>query len=542
MYSPGWRAARPANDVDTIPSYAPGTRRREELLDELSAVRSETHAVPLIIDGEEREGEDMHKIRCPHDASYTLAEVQLAGPKQLGEAVESSLEAWRAWSEEDWYHRVSVFTRAADMLAGPLRTRSIAEIMVNHSKNPYEAEIDLAELVDFLRLNAYYVGFIYGWQPDQYPGEGNRFDWRPLEGFVLAIPPFNFYSIGGNLPTAPAIVGNVSIWKPARAVAYSNYGFMRALMGAGLPPGVINFVPFEGRHSGLLLSHKRLAGLHFTGSYKTLVGLQKSIAGSLGVNLGFPRIVGEAGGKGFIFAHSSAEPKSLVAALLRGAYGYQGQKCSACSRAYVPRGLWGEVKPMLIEAVSSIPVGRVEELGNYMGAMIDEEAFKKAVEYIDYADARPGEYTILVGGGHDSASGWFVEPTLVETSDPRGRLMSEEIFGPVLTVYAYPDSEYSETLRVCDSTSPYALTGAVMANDRVAIAEAEKILRFSAGNFYINDKPTGAVVGRQPFGGSRASGTDDKAGSWLNLLRWLAPRTIKETTLPPTEWRHSFMG
>jgi 1-pyrroline-5-carboxylate dehydrogenase len=542
MYSPGWKAPRPANDVDTIPLYASGTRQRERLIDELARVRSETHSVPIVIGGEELEGESTYRIRCPHDTAYTLAEVQLASPKQLGMAVESCFEAWRGWSEADWVHRVAVFTRAADMLAGPMRIRAVAEIMVNHSKNPYEAEIDLAELIDFLRLNAYYVGFIYGQQPDQFPGESNRFDWRPLEGFVLAVPPFNFYSIGGNLPTAPAMVGNVAVWKPSRVVAYSNYGFMRVLMDAGLPAGVVNFVPFDSRHSGVLLGHRRLAGLHFTGSYQTLVGLQKSVAGGLGGNIGFPRVVGEAGGKGFIFAHESAEARSLVVALLRGAYGYQGQKCSACSRAYVPRKLWCEVKPVLVEEVSSIPVGRVEELGNYLGAVIDEAAFEKSVEYIEYAKAHPAEYTVIVGGGYDSSKGWFVEPTVIETSDPKGRLMSEEIFGPVLTVYVYTDGEYGETLKVCDSTSPYALTGAVLARDRSAIAEAERVLRYSAGNFYINDKPTGAVVGRQPFGGARASGTDDKAGSWLNLLRWLAPRTIKETTTPPTEWRHPFMG
>jgi len=442
----------------------------------------------------------------------------------------------------DWYHRVAVFQKAAALLSGPRRTRNIAAIMLNHSKNPYEAEIDLAELVDFWNFNAYFTRQIYEMQPNQYPGETNRFDWRPLEGFVLAVPPFNFYSIAGNLPTAPAMVGNVALWKPARSVILSNFEIFQVLVEAGLPPGVINFVPFDSKNANIVLDHPALAGIHFTGSYDTLVHIWKRVGENLEKYRNFPRIVGETGGKDFIFMHPSADLRGTAMNLIRGAFEYQGQKCSACSRAYIPESQWPGVERILKEEVPKVTMGPVEDLRNLMGAAIDEPAFRNITMYLDYAKAHPAEYQFVIGGESDSTQGWFVRPTVIRTTNPKGKLISEEIFGPVLTLYVYPDAQYSETLRLCDATSPYALTGAVFGRDTAAVAQAERALRWSAGNFYINDKPTGAIVARQPFGGARRSGTNDKAGSVLNMLRWLTPRNIKETAVQPEGWRRPFMG
>jgi 1-pyrroline-5-carboxylate dehydrogenase len=382
---------------------------------------------------------------------------------------------------------------------------------------------------------------LYTQQPDQAPGELNRFDWRPLEGFVLAISPFNFYSIGGNMATAPALVGNVVLWKPARSVLLANYRIMQLLLEAGLPAGIINFVPFASRYTDAVLGHPALAGLHFTGSYETLVQLWQRIGEHLPVYRNFPRIVGETGGKDFIIVHPSADLDMVAANTIRGAFEYQGQKCSAASRLYVPASLWAPIKARLQAELPQLKRGAVEDLSMALGAVISEEAFHKVVAYIEYARQHPEAYEILYGGEYDQREGWFVTPTVVVANDPHGKLMTEEIFGPVLTVYVYPDDGYEEVLRLCDTSTPYGLTGAIFARDRAAIAQAEATLRYTAGNCYINDKPTGAVVGRQPFGGARHSGTNDKAGSWLNVLRWLSPRAIKETLVPARDWRRPYL-
>jgi 1-pyrroline-5-carboxylate dehydrogenase len=537
-----WNIERPTNDVNTIRSYAPNSVERRKLVDELAATRRTTAEIPLVIDGKEVRTGHLVDVRSPDDRDVVLARAHVAGAPELRRAVESALAAHDAWARVDWYHRVAVFQKAATILAGPRRTRNIAAIMLNHSKNPYEAEIDLAELVDFWNFNAYFTRQIYEMQPNQYPGETNRFDWRPLEGFVLAIPPFNFYSIAGNLPTAPAMVGNVALWKPARSVIFSNYEIFKVLVEAGLPPGVINFVPFPSSEAPVLLDHPSLAGIHFTGSYDTLVQIWKRVGNNLGQYRNFPRIVGETGGKDFIVMHPSADVRGTAMNLIRGAFEYQGQKCSACSRAYIPESRWPDVERILKEEVPKIPVGRVDELGNLMGAVIEEAAYTNIQRYLEFARNNPHEYTFVVGGESDPSKGWFVRPTVIRTTDPHGKLISEEIFGPVLTVLVYPDDQYAETLKLCDSTSPYGLTGAIFARDHQAVALAEETLRWSAGNFYINDKPTGAIVARQPFGGARRSGTNDKAGSVLNLLRWLTPRNIKETAVLPDDWRRPFLG
>ena len=537
-----WNIERPVNDVNTIRSYAPNSLDRKRLVDELAAMRKTTVDIPLVIDGKEVTTGSAVDVRCPDDHSVLLARAQMAGPAELKRAVDSALAAHDRWAKMDWYHRVAVFQKAATLLAGPRRTRNIAALMLNHSKNPYEAEIDLAELVDFWNFNVYYTRQIYEMQPNQYPGETNRFDWRPLEGFVLAIPPFNFYSIAGNLPTAPAMVGNVALWKPARSVIFSNYEIFKVLVEAGLPPGVINFVPFSSKEAPVLLDHPALAGVHFTGSYDTLVSIWKRVGSNLEKYRNFPRIVGETGGKDFIFMHSSADVRGTAMNMIRGAFEYQGQKCSACSRAYVPESKWPEVERILKEEVPKVTMGRTTDLGNLMGAIIDQSAFENIVRYLEFARSHPRDYSFVVGGESDGSKGWFVRPTVIRTSDPQGKLISEEIFGPVLTVYVYPDAKYLETLKLCDATSPYGLTGAVFARDVHAVTLAESTLRWSAGNFYINDKPTGAIVSRQPFGGARRSGTNDKAGSILNILRWLSPRNIKENAVLPDDWRRPFMG
>lgn len=536
-----WSIENPENDVDGIPTYSSGTPEREKLLTELENVKSRTEEIPLIIGGKEVKTDNIFEVRSPHNKELLLAKAHLAGEDELKQAIEAAMAAHEEWANMDWYHRTAIFRKAADLLSGPYRIRNTAAIMMNQSKNPYEAEIDLAELVDFWRFNAHYTRMIYENQPDQHLGEMNRTDWRPLEGFILAIPPFNFYSIGGNLPTAPAIVGNTVLWKPARAALLSNYEIMRVLIKAGLPPGVINFVPFSSKYSDVVIGHPDFAGLHFTGSYQTLVKIWNAIGANLEKYRNFPRIVGETGGKDFIFVHSSAEPRGVAINIIRGAFGYQGQKCSAVSRVYIPESMWGEIRTTLLEELPKLKYGPTDDLSNYMGAVIEEAAFNKIVSYIEYAKAHPEEYEFIYGGKYDSSKGWFIEPTVVKTSNPQGKLISEEIFGPVVTIYVYPDEKFEETLKLCDSTSPYGLTGSIFATDRNAIITAEKILRYAAGNFYINDKPTGAIVGRQPFGGSRASGTNDKAGSFLNLLRWLNPRTIKETSVMPEDWRRAFM-
>jgi 1-pyrroline-5-carboxylate dehydrogenase len=537
-----WNIEKPTNDVNTILAYAPNSPERKKLIDELKAAKKEPIEIPLIIGGKEVRTGNVVEVRSPDDKKTILAKAHIAGEKEMKMAVESALAAHDAWSSMDWYHRVAVFQKAATLLSGPRRIHNIAALMLNHSKNPYEAEIDLAELVDFWNFNAYFTRQIYEIQPNQYPGETNRLDWRPLEGFILAITPFNFYSIAGNLPTAPAMVGNVAIWKPARSVIFSNYEIMKVIMEAGLPPGVVNFLPFSSKDANVLLDQTSLAGVHFTGSYDTLVNIWKRTGENLQKYRNFPRIIGETGGKDFIFMHPSANVRGTAINLIRGAFEYQGQKCSACSRAYIPESKWPEVEKILKAEVPKVGVGQVDDLNNTMGAIIDESAWSNIKTYIDFAKKNPKDYQFIVGGEYDSSKGWFVNPTVIKTSDPQGKLISEEIFGPVLTVYVYPDAKFEETLKLCDSTSPYALTGAIFAQDTYAVTKAQKALRYSAGNFYINDKPTGAIVARQPFGGARRSGTNDKAGSMLNMLRWLSPRNIKENAVLPGDWRRSFVG
>lgn len=537
-----WTLAKPTNEMDRILSYAPGTPERDKLKQDLKTLEGQVAEIPLIINGKQVETGEIYQVRCPHDHRRLLARAQLAGEPELEQAIAGALAAQREWAALDGYQRAAIFRRAADLLAGPRHSENIAAIMANQSKTPFEAEIDLAELVDFWRINAYYMLQLYQQQPEQAPGELNRFDWRPLEGFVLAIPPFNFYSIGGNLPTAPALVGNVTLWKPSRSVILANYKIMQVLQEAGLPAGVIQFVPFAGKHSQMVLRHPDFTGLHFTGSYETLVQLWQQISANITSYKNFPRIIGETGGKDFIFVHRSAEIETVAVNALRGAFEYQGQKCSAASRMYVPQSLWGEIKSQMLAELPRLKVGPVEELSVSLGAIISEGAFRKIVTYIDYAKAHPEEYQIVAGGESDSSKGWFITPTVIETKNPRGKLISEEIFGPVLTVYVYPDDQYEQTLQLCEQATPFGLTGSIFARDRGAVVQAERTLRFAAGNFYINDKPTGAIVSRQPFGGARRSGTNDKAGFWLNIARWMSPRTIKETLLPARDWRRPYLG
>ncbi|MEJ2658998.1 MAG: L-glutamate gamma-semialdehyde dehydrogenase, partial [Desulfobacterales bacterium] len=437
----------------------------------------------------------------------------------------------------------SVFIKAADLLAGPWRSTLNAATMLGQRKNVFQAEIDAsAELIDFLRFNSYYAVQVFGQQPEYSPpGTLNRMEYRPLEGFVFAVTPFNFTSIAGNLPSSPAIMGNVSLWKPASSAVYSAYYIMKLFQEAGLPDGVINFIPGSGAAVGdPALDAFDLAGIHFTGSTATFRNMWKKVGNNIKNYKGYPRIVGETGGKDFVFAHHSAGIEELGTALIRGAFGYQGQKCSAVSRAYIPKSIWIDLKDYMLSELKTIKMGDVEDFTNFMNAVIDQAAFDKIAEYIDDIK-KADDAEIISGGGYDDKTGYFIEPTVAVTTNPRFRTMEEEIFGPVLTVYVYEDSAYEETLHICDQTSPYGLTGSIFAKDRYAICQAEKILVNAAGNFYINDKPTGAVVGQQPFGGGRASGTNDKAGSWINMIRWVSPRTLKENFVPPKNYRYPFM-
>lgn len=533
---------KPFNEADHIRSYAPGDPERRDLLEVLGKQREKTLEVPLIIGGKKVWTDRVIEIPCPHDRSKILAKAAIAGEKEMALAVEAAMEAHRSWSTCPWEQRSAIFKRAADLLAGPHRNENIASIMLNLSKNPFEAEIDLAELVDFWRFNVYFLEQIYRDQPFQGHREINRFEWRPLEGFVLAITPFNFYSIAGNLPSAPALCGNTTLWKPARSAIRSNYMIMKVLAEAGLPGGVINFLPFSGREASPLLEHPDLAGLHFTGSYGTFMDIQETVGKNMKNYSSFPRVVGETGGKDFLFVHPSADPIAVGANIIRGSFGYQGQKCSAVSRVYLPESLRQAVLEYLGREIPRVPVGPTDDLEHFMGAVIDQASFEKVMGYIGEARRNPSLYTILHGGNGEDHPGWFIEPTVIESAEPDSTLMTEEIFGPVVTLYVYRDRDWTETLRICDSSTDFALTGSIFARDRGAILEAERVLRFAAGNFYINDKPTGAIVGRQPFGGSRHSGTNDKAGYRGNLMRWLSPRIIKENTVPAREWKRPFMS
>jgi 1-pyrroline-5-carboxylate dehydrogenase len=528
---------------EPVLSYAPGSPERAALKGALTAVGSERPEIPAVVGGREIRSGVTQDVVSPHCHARVLARLHQADTATIDAAVASAVEAQREWGHWRFEDRAAVFLKAADMLAGEWRQRLNAATMLGQSKTAYQAEIDSAcELIDFLRFNVSYAERIYAEQPDSAPGAWNRLDHRPLEGFVYAITPFNFTAIGGNLPTAPALMGNAVVWKPAHSAALSNWHFYRLLEEAGLPPGVINFLPGDPVEvSRRLLAHPEFAGIHFTGSTGVFRSLWRTIGENLEHYRSYPRIVGETGGKDFILAHASADVDALAVGMVRGAYEYQGQKCSAASRAYIPDTLWPAVRDRVVGMIEDIRMGDVADFRNFMGAVIDARAFGRIREHLEHA-RRDSGVRVLAGGGTDDSVGYFVQPTLLEVEDPAYRLMCEEIFGPVLTVHVYPAARWSETLALVDRTSPYALTGAVFARDRAALAQADRALRHSAGNFYINDKPTGAVVGQQPFGGARASGTNDKAGSILNLVRWVSPRSIKETLVPPKEYRYPFMA
>jgi 1-pyrroline-5-carboxylate dehydrogenase len=527
---------------EPVLSYAPGTSERARLKEVLEELKSEVVDVPMYIGGEEVRTGKTVEIRPPHERAHLLGQFHTGDRSHVEAAIEAALGAKEAWSNLSWENRANIFLRAADLIATKYRPYMNGTTMLGQSKNAFQAEIDAAcEIVDFLRFNVHFLSKIYAEQPISGAGMHNRLEFRALEGFVLAVTPFNFTAIGGNLPTSAAMCGNVVVWKCANTQVYSAQMFMRILKEAGLPDGVINLVYVDGPTIGdVCFNHRDFAGVHFTGSTGVFNHMWKTIGANMSNYKSYPRIVGETGGKDFVVAHSSADPKVVATALLRGAFEYQGQKCSAASRCYVPSNIADEVKQLLVEGVKSFKMGPVDDFSNFVNAVIDEKSFDSIASYIDQAKA-DGQ-SILVGGNYDKSKGFFVEPTVIVVDDPKYRTMCEEIFGPVLTMYVYEESAWSETLKLVDETSPYALTGAVIAQDRYAVEEATRVLRNAAGNFYINDKPTGAVVGQQPFGGARASGTNDKAGSSLNLYRWLSARTIKETFVPPTDYRYPFLA
>lgn len=535
-----FKVKSPVNEP--IKSYAPGSKEKADLKQKLQEMRQEVIEIPLIIRGKEIRTGKVGECREPHARGNLLATYHIAGEKEIKMAIEAAMEAKKEWENTPWEHRMAVFLKAAELLAGPWRATINAATMLGQSKTAFQAEIDSAcELIDFLRFNAFYMTEIYQEQPESTMDAWNRLEWRPLEGFIFAVTPFNFTAIAGNLPTSPAMAGNTVVWKPASSAVFSNYYVMKLLQEAGLPDGVINLIPGSGAVVGdLVMQDPRLAGVHFTGSTAVFQQMWQTIGDNLKNYHSYPRLVGETGGKDFIFAHPTAQVDALVTGMIRGAFEYQGQKCSAASRAYVPASLWDDVKAKLLAEMATVKMGEVTDFTNFMGAVIDQSAFNSIKAYIDYA-AASDEASFLWGGKYDDEIGFFIEPTIIVTSDPRFKTMGEEIFGPVLTVYVYSDEELENTITLCDTTSPYALTGAIFAQDRSAIVALEKKLTHTAGNFYINDKPTGAVVGQQPFGGARASGTNDKAGSKINLLRWVSPRTIKENLVPPTSYTYPFM-
>jgi 1-pyrroline-5-carboxylate dehydrogenase len=536
-----FKVPQPINEP--IKTYKPGSPEREELKKKLAELRLKKIEVPLIIGGEEIKTGNTEQMRIPHNHNHILGLYHKAGKKEVEMAIEAALKARKEWADMPWEQRVSVFLKAADLLAGSWRSTLNAATMLGQSKVVHQAEIDSAcELIDFFRFNCYFMTELMDEQPYSPYGMWNRSEYRPLEGYIFAVTPFNFTSIAGNLPTAPVIVGNVSLWKPASSAVYSAYHLMKLFEEAGLPKGVINFVPGSGGQVGTpAMSNPNLAGVHFTGSTSVFQNMWKVIADNLKNMKYYPRIVGETGGKDFIFAHNSADVDGLVVAAIRGAFEYQGQKCSAASRMYIPKSIWNEFKEKYVSEIKKIKMGDVEDFTNFMSAVIDKNAFNSITSYIKFAKDS-SEAEIVTGGNFDDSKGYFIEPTTIVTTNPKFKTMEEEIFGPVLTIYVYEDNTFDEALQLCDETSPYALTGCVWAQDRKAILKMSDKLRDAAGNFYINDKPTAAVVGQQPFGGGRASGTNDKAGSGLNLMRWMTARTIKETFEPPKDWRYPFMS
>src|SRR6188472_1898575 len=537
MSAPG--IFRPPTAVnEPIRSYLPGSPERAELKHRLDEMAAERLAIPLVIGGERVESGTTFQAVMPHDRDHVLADVAKGDATHVERAIAAARGAHPGWASTPWHERVAVFLRAAELLSGPWRSTLNAATMLNQSKTAHQAEIDAAcETIDFLRFNAEYLVRIYEEQPISSAGVWNRLEYRPLEGFVFAISPFNFTAIGANLTTSPAMMGNTVVWKPASTQALSAWYTLRILEEAGLPPGVINLVFGPGAElADVALTSPELAGVHFTGSTGVFHSIWRTIGGGIDRYRNYPRIVGETGGKDFILAHPSADVDAVATAIVRGSFEYQGQKCSAASRVYAPSNLWPELRERLVEEVGTITMGDVSDFSNFMGAVIDGKSFARQRDAIEYAKGNNAE--VIAGGGTDDSEGYFVEPTVIQTKDPRDRLMQEEFFGPIVTTYVYPEDEWEQTLELVDQTAPYGLTGAIFSQERAAIDEAQEALRYSAGNFYVNDKPTGAVVGQQPFGGSRASGTNDKAGSMWNLIRWVSPRTIKETFVPPRDYRY----
>jgi 1-pyrroline-5-carboxylate dehydrogenase len=536
-----FRAPDPHNEP--VRSFAPGSPERDELRNRLRELESQQLDIPLVIGGEEVRTGDTFDAVEPHRRSHVLATVHKGGAPEVERAIAAARDAWHDWSRTPWEDRAAIILRASELLAGPWRSTLNAATMLGQSKTAHQAEIDAAcELIDFWRFNVEYMTRIYAEQPVSSAGVWNRIEYRPLEGFVFAVTPFNFTAIGGNLPTSAALMGNTVVWKPASTAAYSAWWLMKLYEEAGLPPGVINLVYGSGAAVGdPALASPELAGIHFTGSTDVFNGMWSTVASNLGRYRNYPRIVGETGGKDFIVAHRSADVDEVATAIVRGSFEYQGQKCSAASRVFAPSNLWPELRERLVAEVETLRMGDVSDFSNFMGAVIDGGSFATQKAAIDEARASNGTASVLVGGGTDDSEGFFVEPTVIETTDPGFRTMREELFGPVVTAFVYDEKRYDDTLDLIDRGAPYGLTGAVFARDRSAVDTAAEKLRYAAGNFYVNDKPTGAVVGQQPFGGARASGTNDKAGSMWNLIRWVSPRTLKETFVPPTDYRYPFL-
>lgn len=533
----------PAPVNEPVLNYAPGSPEKQALKAALEEMASSQVEIPIVIGGKEIRTGRLGKVVMPHDHQHVLGTYHKAGPEEVQLAIDTAVAAQAEWEQFRWEERASIFLKTAELLAVKYRAKMNACSMLNGGKTAYQAEIDAScELIDFLRFNVRYAQEIYEKQPESSPGFWNFVQHRPLEGFVFAVAPFNFTAIAGNLPTAPAIMGNTVVWKPASSLVYTPWLFMQMLEEAGLPPGVINFVPGSGANVGdTCLADPHLAGIHFTGSTRVFQQMWKTIGENIASYKSYPRIVGETGGKDFVFAHPSADTDTLVTALVRGSFEYQGQKCSAASRAYLPKSLWPAVEAGLQAQVGRITMGPPTDFRNFFGAVIDKGAFDSIAGYIDYTNENEGG-DVIIGGNYDDSKGYFIEPTVILATDPHFRTMVEEIFGPVLTIFIYDDDNYEETLELCDRSSMYALTGAIFSRDRAATSTALSKLEHAAGNFYINDKPTGAVVGQQPFGGGRASGTNDKAGSQANLMRWVSTRTIKETFVPPTDFPYPFMG
>ncbi len=527
---------------EPVLNYTPGSSEKSAVKAALKDLKSQQVDLPMVIGGKEIRTNNKGEIHPPHETKHLLGYYHKGDVTHVNQAIDAALKAKKDWEELSWEHRASIFLKAADLLAGPYRAKMNAATMLCQSKNIFQAEIDAAcELIDFLRFNTQFMGEIYNMQPESSKGIWNRTEHRPLEGFAFAVTPFNFTSIAGNLPTSMALMGNTVVWKPSHTQIYSAYVIMEILRESGLPDGVINLINTPGSVTGdVVFSHRDFAGIHFTGSTVVFQGMWKTIGNNISKYRTYPRIVGETGGKDFVLAHPSADVAAVVTALSRGAFEYQGQKCSAASRAYIPSNLWKQVKENLIADVHSFKIGNPEDFTNFINAVIDETSFNNLAKYIDAAKADKN-IEVIAGGKYDKSEGYFIHPTVIVTKDPKYTTMCEELFGPVLTIYVYDENKFEETIELVDNTSPYALTGSIIAQDREAIESATRKLRNAAGNFYINDKPTGAVVGQQPFGGARGSGTNDKAGSMVNLLRWVSPRTIKETFVPPVNYRYPFM-